>query len=378
MLICADPLSDPALEELAADQEAEERTLTEAQLMEVFKQTSIFNVKTALAGNEVLVGSEANQLDEEDQRALDDPYLSDEDDSWEYMRGFWSDEDDGDYAEHWRQAKGLGRAGRRGGRRSSGLPSAASRLATLTHYNAATRSLIRRRVHVVDKDALYRVMIPIPPVPISWARTVKPYVPLASKFSQPAASSPVSDENHDLNGTSRGTDSHEGAAAASHYHECSDVACMNFRICSRTSFQGLFINAGWAHPPASAAQQDPLDRLSKLPIPQLCPIGFVFIFADKEHIASVVKQMHRWKFIYIENLTWVFLHANNSILQLPSPCARRSHITMLMFRREGDMASDPVHRQTNRKAAIPMSALMAALNEAMEIHQKPSASLAAQ
>ncbi|KAK9839357.1 hypothetical protein WJX84_007602 [Apatococcus fuscideae] len=184
--------SEPGLEELAADQEAEERTLTEAQLMEVFKQTSIFNVKTALAGNEVLVGSEANQLDDVDQHALDDAELSDEEDSWEYMRGFWSDEDDGDYAEHWRQATKLGKASRRGARRSSGLPSAASRLATLTHYNAATRSLIRRRVH-----------------------------------------------------------------------------------------------------------------------------------------------MHRWKFIYIENLTWVFLHANNSILQLPSPYARRSHITMLMFRREG-------------------------------------------
>ncbi|KAK9822723.1 hypothetical protein WJX74_000236 [Apatococcus lobatus] len=329
--------SEPGLEELAADQEAEERTLTEAQLMEVFKQTSIFNVKTALAGNEVLVGSEANQLDDVDQHALDDAELSDEEDSWEYMRGFWSDEDDGDYAEHWRQATKLGKASRRGARRSSGLPSAASRLATLTHYNAATRSLIRRRVHVVDKDALYRVMIPIPPVPISWARTVKPYVPLAAKPSNPAANPPASNENHDLNGMSKGLGaaSQEEAAAASYYHECSDVAHMNFKACSRSIFQGLFINAGWAHPSAGAAQQEPLQRLARLPIPQLCPIGFVFIFADKEHIAGVVKQMHRWKFIYIENLTWVFLHANNSILQLPSPYARRSHITMLMFRREG-------------------------------------------
>ncbi|KAK9867049.1 hypothetical protein WJX84_006607 [Apatococcus fuscideae] len=98
--------------------------------------------------------------------------------------------------------------------------------------------------------------------------------------------------------------------------------------------EGLFINAGWAH--VSGQQvQDPLDRLAKLPIPQLCPIGFVFIFADKEHISGVVKQMYKWKFIYIENLTWIFLHANNSILRLPSPYARRSHLTMLMFRREG-------------------------------------------
>ena len=334
-------MSEPALEEIAADQEAEERTLTEAQLMEVFKQTSIFNVRTALAGNEVLVGSEANQLDDDDQRALDDPELSDEDDSWECMRGFWSDEDDGDYAEHWRQAKRLGKASRRGGSRTSGLPSAASRLATLTHYNAATRSLIRRKVHVVDKDALYRVMIPIPPIPISWARTVKPYVPIAAKPSRPAAKPPASDENHDLNGTGTGTEAGPASRdeAASQNHECGDVLHMDFKACGRSSFQGLFISAGWAHSPTSAAQQDPLERLAKLPIPHLCPIGFVFIFADKEHIAGVVKLMQRWKFIYIENLTWVFLHANNSILRLPSPYARRSHLTLLMFRREGQSLS---------------------------------------
>ena len=30
--------------------------LTEAQLLEIFKQTSVFNVRSALAGNEVLMG----------------------------------------------------------------------------------------------------------------------------------------------------------------------------------------------------------------------------------------------------------------------------------------------------------------------------------
>lgn len=30
--------------------------LTDAQLLEVFKQTSVFNVRSALAGNEVLMG----------------------------------------------------------------------------------------------------------------------------------------------------------------------------------------------------------------------------------------------------------------------------------------------------------------------------------
>ena len=90
-----------------------------------------------------------------------------------------------------------------------------------------------------------------------------------------------------------------------------------------------------------ACLQDPLERLAKLPVPRLCPIGFVLIFADKEHVAGVVAQMYKWKFIYIENLTWVFMHANNAIHRLASPYAQRSHITMLMFRHEG-AATTPV------------------------------------
>ena len=42
--------------------------LTEEQLMEVFKQTSIFNVRSAMAGNEALLGPEVDAT-EDDRRA---------------------------------------------------------------------------------------------------------------------------------------------------------------------------------------------------------------------------------------------------------------------------------------------------------------------
>lgn len=69
-----------------ADQAIEEG-LTDAQLMEVFKQTSIFNVKSALANNENLVHAEAG--DEVQTDLISDSELSDTDE-WEYLRGFWS------------------------------------------------------------------------------------------------------------------------------------------------------------------------------------------------------------------------------------------------------------------------------------------------
>lgn len=51
--------------------------------------------------------------------------------------------------------------------------------------------------------------------------------------------------------------------------------------------------------------------------------------------AAVVKLMSRWGYSYVENLTWVLLHPNHSILRLPYPCIQRSHITLYIFRKDG-------------------------------------------
>lgn len=52
----------------ACTAEEAEPGLTEEQLMEVFKQTSIFNVRSAMAGNEALLGPEVGAV-EDDRRA---------------------------------------------------------------------------------------------------------------------------------------------------------------------------------------------------------------------------------------------------------------------------------------------------------------------
>lgn len=45
--------------------------------------------------------------------------------------------------------------------------------------------------------------------------------------------------------------------------------------------------------------------------------------------------MRAWGYCYIENLTWVLLRPNNSVLALPYRYAKTSHLTLYMFRREG-------------------------------------------
>lgn len=63
--------------------------LTDDQLMEVFKQTSIFNVKSALANNQNLMQNETGE--EQEQEFYSDSDISDTEE-WDHLRGFWSGE----------------------------------------------------------------------------------------------------------------------------------------------------------------------------------------------------------------------------------------------------------------------------------------------
>lgn len=90
-------------------QPAAEEGLTDEQLMQVFKQTSIFTVRSAADGNAALMqrqpqpggpGSGAGGRDSADE------LVSDEDDIG-LLQSFWSDDDDQDYSKHWKRLKKL-------------------------------------------------------------------------------------------------------------------------------------------------------------------------------------------------------------------------------------------------------------------------------
>ena len=49
--------------------------------------------------------------------------------------------------------------------------------------------------------------------------------------------------------------------------------------------------SGWSGAAAPGSDDDPGPRLAALPLPKLCPVGFVFVWAEKEHISSVIKQV---------------------------------------------------------------------------------------
>lgn len=101
----------------------------------------------------------------------------------------------------------------------------------------------------------------------------------------------------------------------------------------KLNVQAVLINPGWELPDATGS--DAAAKLAKVPIPRLCPVGFIFVWVPKRLISAVVKQLSRWGFVYIENLTWVFQHANNEILRLPSEYVQCSHLTLYIFRKDG-------------------------------------------
>ncbi len=52
---------------------------------------------------------------------------------------------------------------------------------TNTHPTPHPQALIRRKVKVVDRDEIVQLRVPNAPIPLSWGRTVQPYVPMEQR-----------------------------------------------------------------------------------------------------------------------------------------------------------------------------------------------------
>ena len=62
-------------------------------------------------------------------------------------------------------------------------------------------------------------------------------------------------------------------------------------------------------------------------------------------IAEIVSLMDKWGFCYVENLTWVHMAPNNTVVAAPSLYARRSHLSLFIFRKSGVLSADHTKNQ---------------------------------
>jgi len=243
---------------------------------------------------------------------------------------------------------------------------------------------MRRRSRTTDPDAVVQIKVPAPPLPSAWGWVVRPYgAPLhfqqqitatVQQVTVQGATQPQQVAQHQQQQQQQLVTT--GSKPA--YHCTADLCKFDFGQLQRREFLGVMINTGWEREPGQAAaggaqqqqqqqrQQQQLSnsaattgspagaapavdggsslaatraqvvrRLAALPLPTLCPRGFVFVWARKQHLSAIVSQLYSWGFAYVENLTWVWKQPNNTVARLPHAFTASSHLTLLIFRREG-------------------------------------------
>lgn len=284
--------------------------LSEEQLMEVFKQTSVFNVKSALANNDCLL----EEMDTMFCREASDIKGNEE---WEEFRGFWSDDEDWEERPVRRARSASGSKRIPGPSRGAASTHSRPRQHLISTFNSDTGSFIRRSFRAVaeDQNAVHLVKVPPYPIPVAWGRIVKPWRPPSEHHPAKALAQA---EEHVTSG----------------YHEVSALELCNFRHLKPVDFQAVFINSGWE-------ECGGINRLRRLPVPSLCPVGFVFAWVPKALVHDMMKLMYSWGFIYVENLTWVQTAPSNAMLELESEYFRSSHLTLYIFRKNGTSPPPP-------------------------------------
>ncbi|KAL4447954.1 hypothetical protein ABPG75_005173 [Micractinium tetrahymenae] len=344
----------------AQQQEADEGGLTEEQLLEVFKQTSMFNVRTALQDNDILMGID-EILEHTSERYADDEAVSDGEDM---LRTFWSDEEgdlplSDDEDEEGRRARNRRRRGGGGmSRQGSGVRLQRTAACVRAHhniitaYNPATQALLRRRVRGGDsREEIVQLRVPPPPIPVSWGRTVAPYVPPHLRGQrQMAVPVPPALLKTIQDGTRPGLDA--AAMQRCTYREeraAQDADWAQLLPSSGSSSSGggflaVLVNPGWE---CEGRGDAAVQRLARVPLRRLVPRGFVFVFVEKQHVQALCRLMRTWGYCYIENLTWVYLRPSHRVLELPGRYANRSHLTLYMFRREGEGKDIELRHQRN-------------------------------
>jgi N6-adenosine-specific RNA methylase IME4 len=283
----------------------EDGLLTDDQLLQVFKQTSMFNVKTALNNNAMLAGID-DVLELTNERYGDDDIISDDEDM---LRSFWSDDDDWEDG-HASRRKKKGSQKQKGVRqRSVAAPKVRHRV--VTAYNPSTQALVRKKVKVADPNEIQYIRLPPPPLPLSWGRTIAPYSPQ----KQDAAAM------IDLTESPCGVATH---VSLPRIENSVTVGMLPERVA-----EAVLVNSAWYR---GYDADESMRRISSVAFEKLAPYGFIFVWTPKELVHSVCKLMQSKGYAYIENLTWVWMQPNNKIAEIDSEYVRRSHVTLYMFR----------------------------------------------
>ena len=107
----------------------------------------------------------------------------------------------------------------------------------------------------------------------------------------------------------------ELAAVPDSVHEAREVCGMDTTQLG-TDFLGVLLNPPWhAHVTPT--------HLAALRLDRVCPLGFIFVWVEKEVLSEVMDVFAKASFQYVENLTWVQMTPANRV----RACSGEMHLS---------------------------------------------------
>ncbi|KAF9922306.1 hypothetical protein BGZ65_009695, partial [Modicella reniformis] len=294
---------------------------TDEQLQEIFRRTSGFTVRSMLRDT-------PDDIYEEDlwqANIADEDYLYDFEEEDDYLMAmddhFW-DEEVGVSKKRGRkdkeprpprppkEPKGKGER-----RRVVGV----DRETILQRYKVMQVRLqdrngvyytVKKKVLTMDPSLPTYVRIPQAPIPRSWIQPIRTLEKQAEI---------------------------EGNVPGSRYEETTNVLDMELAQFG-TEFQAVYMD-----PPLLREGDEPgpnkitIEQLGTLNIRAILPKGFLFVWVEKEFLPQMVVLADKWGMRYVENFCWIKRNLNNEIVHEKSPYFNSSKLTLLVFRKEGEI-----------------------------------------
>ncbi|KAJ1813019.1 hypothetical protein LPJ56_000389 [Coemansia sp. RSA 2599] len=183
---------------------------------------------------------------------------------------------------------------------------------------------VSRKVNAVDPSMPTYVRIPPPPIPRSWVKHIRP-------LNDEAESTPRS--------VISGMLIPKSEPKWSRRIETQSTLDFDFSTFDRT-LQCIYMDPPLLLPNEEAKPgYFDIKRLCAIPVHKmLVPGAFLFTWCEKELLPDMCEIAEQeWGLKYVENFCWVRQLTNNHIARLPSDYFCRSKVTLLIFRREGDL-----------------------------------------
>ncbi|KAG2195237.1 hypothetical protein INT47_007966 [Mucor saturninus] len=305
---------DEAMTDVSSTPDHIKSQFTQEQLEEVFKRTSAFTVRSATIDTSTIQDMDALDLWQVEYRdgSTSETY---EEDEYNYVdESFWDDE----FGERVKPVK-KGRSARLPREpRAIGTRRGIDRASIIAKYKILQVQVqdrtgkyltIKKRVRNMDPSLPTYVRIPARPVSRAWAHKI---------LTKSAAEVPIT-------------------VPGSKYLEVENL------LHTDLTQYGQDFSAVYMDPPLLLPNEEPchgkitIDQFAKLNVSKIVKAGFLFIWVEKEWLPRIVRIASKWGFKYVENFCWIKKHVNNEISRTEYKYFNKSKISLLIFRKEGEI-----------------------------------------